>query len=241
MTTFQAVTILKNTTKLVTDVPFPALTVCGSGIHMNNVEKRLTKDFNTWRIGNDRNETNEEAMRKDMEEFMHTRFQIKPSKTEPEELVNILDILNMMIAPDVDASVAASSIIENAAACKQTNLAMKAVCSNSCANPNFKLIGGKCFYVSTATANYENAVTACQDQNAVLAKISTQEEDDFVWSLGGGEEVWIGLKLVCSICFAQLLDMDPGTKVVRFLNVPDSSIDDLVTKGSPSYFWIWAF
>ena len=238
MTTFQVVTILKNTTKLVTDVPFPALTICGSGIHMNNVEKKLTKDFDTWRIGNDRNETNEEAAKKDMEEFMHTRFQIKPSKSEPEELVNILDILNMMIAPDVDASVAASSIIENAAACKQSNQAMKAVCSNSCANPNFKLLGGKCFYVSTAAANYDNAVTACQDQSAVLAKISTQEEDDFVWSLGGGEEVWIGLKLVCSICFAQLLDMDPSTrneldpstKLVKFLNVPDSSIDDLVTK-----------
>ena len=88
MTTFQVVTILKNTTKLVTDVPFPALTICGSGIHMNNVEKKLTKDFDTWRIGNDRNETNEEAAKKDMEEFMHTRFQIKPSKSEPEELVS---------------------------------------------------------------------------------------------------------------------------------------------------------
>ena len=164
MTTFQVVTILKNTTKLVTAVPFPALTVCGSGIHMNNVEKRLTKDFNTWRIGNDKNETNEEAVKKDMEEFMQTRFQIKPSKTEPEELVNILDILNMMIAPDVDVSVAASSIIENAAACKQSNQSMIAVCLNSCPNPNFKLIGGKCFYVSTAAANYENAVTACQDK-----------------------------------------------------------------------------
>ena len=124
----------------------------------------MTKDFNTWRIGNGRNETNEEAVRKDIEEFMHTKFQIEPSKAEPEELVNILDTLNMMIAPDVDASVAASSVIENAAACKQSNQSMKAVCSNSCPNPNFKLIGGKCFYVSTAAANYENAVTACQDK-----------------------------------------------------------------------------
>ena len=115
MTTFQVITILKNTTKLVTDVPFPAATICGSGIHLNNLEKRLTKDFNTWRIGNGRNETNEEAVRKDIEEFMHTKFQIEPSKAEPEGLVNILDILNMMIAPDVDASVAASSVIENAA------------------------------------------------------------------------------------------------------------------------------
>ena len=39
------VTVLKDTTKLVTDVPFPALTLCGSGLHMNNVEKKLIEDF----------------------------------------------------------------------------------------------------------------------------------------------------------------------------------------------------
>ena len=37
----QVVTVLENTTKLVADVPFPELTVCGSGLHMNNVEKKL--------------------------------------------------------------------------------------------------------------------------------------------------------------------------------------------------------
>ena len=42
------VTVLKNTTKLVTDVPFPALTFCGSGVRMNNVEKKLVKDFRIW-------------------------------------------------------------------------------------------------------------------------------------------------------------------------------------------------
>ena len=46
---WQVVTILKNTTKLVTDVPFPALTLCGSGLHMNNVEKKLVLDFRKWR------------------------------------------------------------------------------------------------------------------------------------------------------------------------------------------------
>ena len=40
---------MKNTTKLVADVPFPALTLCGSGLHMNNVEKKLVQDFRDWR------------------------------------------------------------------------------------------------------------------------------------------------------------------------------------------------
>ena len=42
---FKVVTILKNTTKLVAEVPFPALTICGSGVHMGNVEKKLVQDF----------------------------------------------------------------------------------------------------------------------------------------------------------------------------------------------------
>ena len=42
------VTVLRNTTKLVTDVPFPALDLCGSGVHMNNVEKKLVQDFRIW-------------------------------------------------------------------------------------------------------------------------------------------------------------------------------------------------
>ena len=39
----QVVTVLKDTTKLVTEVPFPSLTLCGSGLHMNNVEKKLVR------------------------------------------------------------------------------------------------------------------------------------------------------------------------------------------------------
>ena len=76
------VTILKNTTKLVTDVPFPALTLCSSGLHMNNVEKKLIEDFENWPEQKNRSETKKEAIFKDTEEFMLTRFQIKPNKGE---------------------------------------------------------------------------------------------------------------------------------------------------------------
>ena len=40
---------MKNTTKLVSDVPFPELTLCASGLHMNDVEKKLVQDFRDWR------------------------------------------------------------------------------------------------------------------------------------------------------------------------------------------------
>ena len=78
---------MKDTTKLVTEVPFPALTLCGSGLHMNNVEKRLMEDFRDWQREKMRNQTNKEAIEKDIREFMETRFQIKP-RDQP---INILD------------------------------------------------------------------------------------------------------------------------------------------------------
>ena len=45
ITFLQVVTTLKDTSKPVADVPFPALTICGSGVHMNNVERKLILDF----------------------------------------------------------------------------------------------------------------------------------------------------------------------------------------------------
>ena len=106
----QVVTILKDTTKHVTEVAFPALTICGSGVHMSHVEKKLAKDFKDWRAQSKRNGTVSQTMKKDLEEFMETRFQIRPSQTEIEQPLTILDILDMMIAPDVDATVAANSV-----------------------------------------------------------------------------------------------------------------------------------
>ena len=117
------VTILKNTTKLVTEVPFPALTLCSSGLHMNNVEKKLIEDFENWRVEKNRSETKKEAIYRDTEEFMLTRFQIKPRKgknSAREQPISILDILDTMIAPNVDAAVAANSVRENVIACKQS-------------------------------------------------------------------------------------------------------------------------
>ena len=139
------VTILKNTAKLVTDVPFPALTICGSGLHMNNVEKKLIEDFENWRVEKNKSETKKEAIYEDVEEFMLTRFQIKPSNEKNSERnskgetsaarekpISILDILDTMIAPDVDASLAANSVRQNAMACQKSTLSRDDTCTYSC-------------------------------------------------------------------------------------------------------------
>ena len=172
----QVVTILKDTTKLVKDVAFPALTICGSGVHMSHVENKLVHDFKSWRAENERKETTYNMIKKDLEEFMETRFQIKP--TEPS--VNILDILDMMIAPDVDASVAANGVRENEIACRQSTTGMNDN-SGCCSNPNFQMApnGSKCLYVSTDVAIFTSAWLSCpqMQRGAELARIKSSEDD----------------------------------------------------------------
>ena len=193
-------TILKDTAKLVTEVPFPALTICSSGLHMSNVEKKLMKDFDDWRSKKNRNGTTKEAIYKDTEEFMEARFQIKqkPGKNSTrEQPVSILDILDTMIAPDVDASVAANSVRENVLACSQTAQAVedKSGCVYSCL-PDFTLSGTKCFHVSSDSerAVYAKAQDNCALMGAQLATISNQEENQMVKSLmTGGSNAYIGL------------------------------------------------
>ena len=177
----QVVTTLKDTSKPVTDVPFPALTLCGTGVHLNNVEKKLILDFEEWRAKENRNDTTKEGIKKDVEDFMQIRFQIKPSQEKRENHVNILDILDMMITPDVKVSLAVNSIRENTIACKQVKLdEVDSECTFTCPGDNFKLQDSKCFYVSSNKVNYDDAVAACRGMNAELATITNAAEDEKV-------------------------------------------------------------
>ena len=102
-------TTLKQTAKPVTDLPFPAVTICASGLHMDNVEKKVAENFAKWREENNKKDNNKEAIEKDIKEYMHTAFQIKREAIKSES-VNILDILDTMIAPNVEAAVAVNSV-----------------------------------------------------------------------------------------------------------------------------------
>ena len=188
-------TALKDTTKPVTDVSFPALTVCGSGVHLNNVEKKLIQDFRDWRALHRKNKTDKEEIKKNMEEFMEERFQIKQSPAGGEQKVNILDILDMMIAPDVDASVAANGVRENEIACRQTTTGVNDN-SGCCSDPNFQMApnGFKCLYVSTDLATRQSAWDACYQMGAELATIKSSEDDAWVADqLTDSGSIWIGL------------------------------------------------
>ena len=81
---------------------------------MDNVEMVVTENFAQWRKGNDRNGTSEDGIGEDMADYMEEVFQINNTENS-----NILDILNTMVASDVDASVGLNGVRENVIACDE--------------------------------------------------------------------------------------------------------------------------
>ena len=86
----QVITPLKTRTKPVSELEFPAVTICADGQHMGLVEKVLYNNFIKWKEQNDNSNTLED----DLSTFMKEIYQIT------EEGTNILDILNTMISPE---------------------------------------------------------------------------------------------------------------------------------------------
>ena len=85
---------------------------------MDNVERKVGENFAKWREENNKKDNNKEAVEKDIKEYMHTVFHIKRNVIKSES-VSILDILDTMIAPNVEASVAVNAVRENVFACKK--------------------------------------------------------------------------------------------------------------------------
>ena len=109
------ITTLKTTAYPVENIPFPTVTICGAGLHMDNVEKAVAEDFAKWREKNARNRIDREEISEDMDKYMEEVFQI--NNTGSPEAANILDILNTMIASNIDASVGLNGVRENQIAC----------------------------------------------------------------------------------------------------------------------------
>ena len=151
---------------------------------MGNVERKVGESFAKWRAEKNKKETTVEAIYEEIEEYMRATFQIEPKDDTEREPANILDILDTMIASDVDASVAANSIRENVMACRnETPKTGDSDCVFSCSNSGFSVSGSTCFHVSTSQLNFANAVSACQGMGAKLATISSSTEDEKVWNL----------------------------------------------------------
>ena len=86
-----------------------AISLTGSPNIDNYVERKLKEKSALWIADHRRNDTRE-ALEKDINDYTFAFFQIA-TELKP---VNILDILDTMIAPNVEASVAANGVRENA-------------------------------------------------------------------------------------------------------------------------------
>ena len=106
------ITTLKNTAKPVTEISFPTVTICGSGLYNENVEIALEKSFNRWRLS-DKKSWNTDDVNDLLAEFIEEKFQIK------EKGLTIMDILNTMVSPNNVDNVLLSNVVrENALACE---------------------------------------------------------------------------------------------------------------------------
>ena len=105
----QVITTLKDTVMPVSEVAFPAITICGGGNHMDNVERAVLEDFRRWRKDDEKKGI--ENIRKDLADYMIEVYQM------PDQDTNILDILNMMVASNVETSVAGNAVRQNVLAC----------------------------------------------------------------------------------------------------------------------------
>ena len=106
-------TTLKDAAKPVTRLPFPAVTICTSGLDMEAVKDQLMEDFNDWKK-NEKKETDVDR-EKDvdlLEEFMRLKFEISDTSA-----MNIFDILKALHSPDPKKTRSSLSVLQSAIAC----------------------------------------------------------------------------------------------------------------------------
>jgi hypothetical protein len=90
-------TTLKTTTKKISELDFPAVTICAGGRHMGLVEKVLYNNFLKWNISQTQ-ENRSNLVEEQVSAFMKDVFEIE------DKGINIMDILDTMIAPEASAS-----------------------------------------------------------------------------------------------------------------------------------------
>jgi hypothetical protein len=106
----RVITTLSNTSKAVTDLAFPAVTICSKGLNMEAVKEALERDFEEWskeQTGTGRGKRATPSA----EDFMEKRFGVVPGSE-----YSFLDVLQAMAAPDVEAATS-NAVRENLVAC----------------------------------------------------------------------------------------------------------------------------
>lgn len=103
------ITTLKNKARPITDLGFPALTICAAGPHMGLIERALYRNFEKW-MEEHRSSLENTSTNKEFFNYMREEFQIK------ERGESIMDLLSTLIAPSSESS-ASSGLMKNQLAC----------------------------------------------------------------------------------------------------------------------------
>ena len=115
--TNRVITTLGDTTKPITDLSFPAVTICSKGLNMEAVKMAVEQDYIQW--SNDQTRRKREVSTgSTVEEFMRTRFGVE------EDGANLLDVLQAMAAPD-PAAATNNVVRENLVACREEQAARR--------------------------------------------------------------------------------------------------------------------
>ena len=104
---------LQDVAKPVTDLDFPSVTICSSGLNMEAVRRALYNDFANWRINNTGIEDDQKALNKYMEE----KYAMKVGEG------NILDTIKGMNSPPVGETKKGNTaaVVSSLASCVKKN------------------------------------------------------------------------------------------------------------------------
>ena len=98
------VTTLKDTELPVTQLDFPAITICSQGLDMKAVERVIEADYERWKESKPRNKRAlDENEMKDVEDFLAATYGIQ-------ENLNIFEVINGMVSEDPERSIANNGI-----------------------------------------------------------------------------------------------------------------------------------
>ena len=104
---------LQDVAKPVTDLDFPSVTICSSGLNMEAVRRALYNDFANWRINNTGIEDDQKALNKYMEE----KYAMKVGEG------NIFDTIKGMNSPPVGETEKGNTaaVVSSLASCVKKN------------------------------------------------------------------------------------------------------------------------
>ena len=185
------ITTLKNTAKDVTELVFPAVTVCSEGLNMDAVSKALARDFSEW--SSEKESGSSEALHSDLanpfirlkrqvggprdaSSYMQEKFGISQDSE-----FSIFDVINAMSSSNVEKSTASDGVRKNQLACASSGGAtIKSEVSNEtlCIDSGGVVVNNDlCFVAGTTPKTAFDETTFCNRTNGLNTSLFTFPAD----------------------------------------------------------------